>query len=384
MNDIFKENIDLDEENKKNINDKLIKSLKFYLLGKKNIEKNKNKSFEYFKQTLNIINELKNVPLKEKYINIIDETETECSKFFYESIEYSIDNNEELNNCNENLFNMIEEGIFLDINKYKYNEINFKIYNENGLSPLHYAIKFGDTNFLKNSFILGANIDEITYYGHTLLEYACLEKDPNIITFLTIYGADMKKHLEFRNGKLYNNKGYNIDILLIIKLILNNNNNNNILLHLDFIFKYINPDLKLNIEYNKPTNVEIYFKDLIYKLDFLLNNLNEDSRITYINILKEELEYELKNKLSCPSNKLEILLYNLMPFINISNVKLNWLISLEVKYIMLKILKTYKININKFKSELNNYLYNTYIKTDILPEGLLETIILQWIYKIKV
>ena len=48
----------------------------------------------------------------------------------------------------------------------------------------------------------------------------------------------------------------------------------------------------------------------------------------------------------CPKSKIEILLYNLVPFINYGDtLKMNWLISLEVKFMILKILKK-KVKIN--------------------------------------
>ena len=70
----------------------------------------------------------------------------------------------------------------------------------------------------------------------------------------------------------------------------------------------------------------IIFKDFIIKLNDLLNNLSIDISNTYINIIKEELNYELLNNNICPNNKIEIILYNLIPFINYNyNLNLSWL-----------------------------------------------------------
>jgi hypothetical protein len=117
-----------------------------------------------------------------------------------------------------------------------------------------------------------------------------------------------------------------------------------------------------------------------------VNDFNEEKRITFINIIKEELSNELVFKLGCPLNKIEILLYNLVPFIDYdNNLSLNWLISLEIKFIILKILKNrVKINTSVLKKELREYLYLSYIKPEIIPEGLIQIIVLQWISKIKV
>jgi hypothetical protein len=118
----------------------------------------------------------------------------------------------------------------------------------------------------------------------------------------------------------------------------------------------------------------------------MVNDFDDDKRKTFINILKEELSYDLTFKLGCPINKIEILLYNLVPFIDYNNkLSLNWLISLEIKFIILKILKNkIKINTNQLKKELTDFLYLSYIKPEIIPEGLIQIIVLQWVSKIKV
>jgi hypothetical protein len=94
----------------------------------------------------------------------------------------------------------------------------------------------------------------------------------------------------------------------------------------------------------------------------------------------------LSFKLGCPTDKLQIILYNLVPFIDYQdNLKLNWLISVEIKYVILKILKNkIKINTIQLKQELTELLYISYIKPEIIPEGLIQLIVLQWINKIKV
>jgi ankyrin repeat protein len=367
----------------------MTKCLKSYLIAKKNINNNDDKSFQYFKQCIKILNDIKeyNITIEDKYNNIIEETETECSKYITKSIHKKIEepiNN--YNNLNLELFELIETGNINDLKKYNYGEINFKIYNEHGLTPLHYAIKFGDTGILKYFFKIGAYIDETTNYGHTLLEYACLEKDPNMITFLSNYGADMKKHLEFRDNKIFNNKTDQIDCALLQKIILNNNfnlNNYNIK-YLNFIFKYFDSEKYIDIEYIK-NNEKIKFKTLIINLDYLLSTIDDISRNTYIDIINEELNYDLILKLGCPSNKLEILLYNLVPFIKYDNLRLNWIISIEIKYLILKILKNNKkINTKQLKNELYETLFNNYIKTNLIPNELIQIIVSQWIYKINV
>jgi hypothetical protein len=118
----------------------------------------------------------------------------------------------------------------------------------------------------------------------------------------------------------------------------------------------------------------------------MLAGMNEESRTTYIDILKDELGYDLHYKLGCPSRKLEIILYNLVPFINYNmNLQINWLVSIEIKFLILKILKNkVKINTKQLKDELRELLYLNYIKPNLFTDGYIQTLVLQWINKIKV
>ena len=118
----------------------------------------------------------------------------------------------------------------------------------------------------------------------------------------------------------------------------------------------------------------------------MIHNFSKDSKDTFVEILKEELAHQLSFKLGCPSKPLEIILYNLVPFMELThNLKLNWLISLEVKFLILKILKNkIRINTKELKQELGELLYLSYIKPEIISEGLIQIIVLQWVYKIKV
>ena len=179
------------------------KCLKSYLVAKKYYNDDIDKSYQYFKQCKILLEQLKK---NKKTIddNILEETEIECNKYIsnviLNYIEKPIIN---INtNCENNiLFNMIEEGNIDYLKNLKYGDINFNIYNSQGLTPLHYATKYGDMTFIKYALKLGASIDQTNIYGNTLLEFACLEKDPNMINFLLEYGASMQKHLIFRESK---------------------------------------------------------------------------------------------------------------------------------------------------------------------------------------
>jgi hypothetical protein len=379
-------------------NKRVLKCLKSYLTAKKYYETDTDKSMEYFKQCIKILNDLKekNIKIMDNLVDIIDETETECSKYLTHAITLSIDKpiNKKIksSDVDNELFQLIEMGDIHKLKSYNYGDVDFNITNEYGLTPLHYAIRFGDTGFLRQSFKLGAGIDQTSKFGHTLLEYACLEKDPNMINFLSAYGADMKKHLEFREGKKYFNNSQQIDIALIEKRVMESGENKKwTIKYLEFVFNYIKPDEYIDIDYCDPSNStisigKISICDFVKKLDFMIHNFPKDSKDTFIEILKDELGNQLSFKLGCPTKPIEIILYNLVPFMELNhNLKLNWLISLEVKFLILKILKNkIRINTKELKQELGELLYLSYIKPEIISEGLIQIIVLQWVYKIKV
>lgn len=388
------------ETNSKKTDDiKIKKYLKSYLSAKKYNTTDNDKSIAYFKQCIKILNDIKddNIYVDDNIVNIFNETEIECNKMITDNIELVIDTPikikdiEPINKEDNELFEMIETGNINKLKEYNYGELKIT-YDNNGNTPLHFAIKYGDTLFLKHAFKLGLKIDQTNKLGYTLLEFACLEKDPNMINFLILYGADMKKHLKLREGRKYYNNGNQIDILLLEKMIID------IIVepsyeikYLNWIFQYIDKNEIISLEKcveNNSTLSEskITFLSFINNLDFIINNFNNDSKETYLMILKEELNYNVVFKLGCPISKIEILLYNLIPFINYNfNLNLDWLLSLEIKFIILKILKNnVNINIKKFKNELSDILYNSYIKTNLVSEGLIKNLVLQWLYKIKV
>jgi ankyrin repeat protein len=368
------------------------KCLKSYLTGVKYYDVDSDKSCNYFKQCIKIIYDLKenNLLIKSNYNDILNETETECSKYLTMTIEKTIEKPLEIKNINDiNIFNIIETGDINEIKKYKYGDIDFTIYNTDGLTPLHYALKYGDASFLKYAFNIGGNIDQTNKFGHTLFEYACLEQDFNMSNFLIYYGVDIKKHIEFRNGTKYFNRGNQIDIVLLEKIIMDTEIKYTQLKYLDFVFDYIKKDDILDIGYCKNNNSIILdkyitFYDFIIKLDNLLNNLSNDETNTYINIIKEELKYNLLNKLECPDNKIHILLYNLVPFIKYNNLQILWLLHLEIKFLILKLLKnSKKINID-VKNNLRNIIYENYVHSNILSKGIIDLLIHIWFNKINV
>ena len=124
------------------------------------------------------------------------------------------------------------------------------------------------------------------------------------------------------------------------------------------------------------------YSDLFHGLTLLLTSFEKTSAKTYLNIIEEELSYNLKNKLGCPKSKLDILLINLVPFIDYKfNITSEWVLSTEIKYLILKLLKNSDLNIKK---ELVDIIWDTYIKSNIISKDFIGTIISQLIIKIKV
>ena len=360
---------------------KISKCLKSYLSAKKYYDSDINKSLQYFKQCLNLASTIKNndINLNNEIDEILTETEIECNKYISSTIIKNFDNIIIFNYTNDNLFNYIEIGDVSKINKYNFGNTDLKIYNDLGLTPLHYAIKCGDTTFLKKLLKLGGKIDQSNNLGHTLLEYACLEKDPNIINFLISYGSDIKKHLLFRQNKQYFNVGDQIDIILLESYVMNTNILYNNIKYLNNIFDNLILSVSSIELFNNNIKEKITFNMFLIKLDNLLDQMIEINRNTFIEIIKEEFNYEYIFKLGCPINLIKILLYNLVPFINYNyNLRLDWLILLEIKFIIIKFYNLNPlINIKNLKENVFKYCVKKYIHNNILPIGMIQFLILQ-------
>jgi hypothetical protein len=369
-----------------NNKNKLLKQyFKLYLKGKEMYDLDKEKSFNLLKESLILLDSVKKeYSENNEYLNLLQESELECHKLIEDSIETNIESEiilTEKIDC-KILFETLKKGDISYIKKAKYGEIDFE--NKiNDKSILHCAIKYSDTTFLKLAFKLGARIDTTDINGHTLLEYACLELDPNMINFLITYGADMNKHLYFRkDNKLISNYDA-MDILILYKILLSFYENNKITTNNIFINKIILLKNLLNLDDMIGLN-NYTINDLLNWLFIFLSSIDENSANDYLNIILEELNYTFKNKLGCPKNKIEVILINLVPFIDNFpfNLSLDWLFLLELKYLIIFIIRNKKTS--DIKIELINSIWNNYIKTNIIKEDYIGILISRWVSKIKV
>lgn len=348
----------------------LTKAMKYYNNGKKLYEaNNKEKAKILFEHSLNAISEFKKLNPNNMNINntIVQATEVECMKY--------------LNVPETNVFDLITKNNLETIKKIEH--INFREIDANGNTVLHHAIDVGDIGILKEMFKKGGMIDTVNGHGNTLLEYACLKKDPNIIEFMAKHGANMQKHLFFRKGdnKFYLNKS-DIDMAIILKIIIVNR------------LKATNMDYNSNASYSSFAFLEKYFnlndligfdkytiKDMLIGLHYMFNN--KESYKSYSQIIIEDLtEFEICNNTNrCIYSKLDIVLSNIVPFINYPfNMASIFIVKNEIKCLMKNILR---YNKKDFKNILMTKLFEDYIQSGLFPEDYIGIIVYNILSKVN-
>lgn len=304
------------------MDDKIKTIVDYYVLAKNTSKKNKVKSLKYCEKILLLINEINS-----------DNTEIQKIKnYAVESINDSFDHLliKNTKKAPETIFKIVDNGDLIKLESLTETEYDYKIFDSDGNTPMHQCIKNGDSSMLKEFLKNGQSIDTTNNNGNTLLEYACSLKNPSMINFLILHGADVNKHLNFREENIKSKLRIDdIDCGNIMKICFLSNKNTN-KLDLTFLYRYIDKNFKIGIN-------DIIFKDFLPFLEKTLSNLDKDKLVTLATIWKEELSESLENNLGCPDNKFEILLINMVPFIdykfNISNknVVLNELIFLIKK-----------------------------------------------------
>ena len=350
-------------ENSKNIMEEkmLENALKLYNTGKEHYKKDEVLSKKCLMQSLDTLNKLsisKNKNLA-KYKELINTTEVDCQRM--------------LNNKQSiNIFTLISVNDIESIRNLQ--NINFREINANGNTILHHAIDIGDMGIIKELLKRGGMIDNVNGNGNTLLEYACLKKDPNIINFLVMHGADIKKHLFFRkNNNYYLNKS-DIDMAILLKIILKNSMEKTNYDKFTFLEQYFNTSELIGIN-------SFTIKDLMIGLNHMFNN--KESYETYKVIIIEELNmYEINKGINiCIYNKIDIILSNLVPFINYPfNMSSIFLIKNEIKYLIKYILSNEK---KDYKNILLSKLFEIYIQPGLFTEDYIGIIVYNILSKIK-
>ena len=152
-----------------------------------------------------------------------------------------------------------------------------------------------------------------------------------------------------------------IDILILTKLILYNSlqyekkNIKNYKNNFNFLNNYLDNNLKIGIN-------KFNLNEIIKGLNYLF--LNKNSFIHYKNILEEELSFSLKISNICPQRKLDIILINLIPFINYPfNIETPFYIKKELLFLIKK-LNNLK-NSKDFKNLIFKNINNIYIKNKL-------------------
>ena len=189
-----------------------------------------------------------------------------------------------------------------------------------------------------------------------------------MISFLLQHGANMQKHLFFRKGeaKYYLNKS-DIDIAILLKLVIVNSVSSKTDSQYSFSFldKYFSQNELIGLD-------KFTIRDLIAGLNNMF--IGKESYKTYKTILIEELDnYEEYKQVRCIHNKIDIVLTNMVPFINYPyNIASIFLLKNEIKYLMNNILNNNK---KDFKNILMTKLFDTYIQNNLFTEDYIGTIV---------
>jgi hypothetical protein len=172
----------------------------------------------------------------------------------------------------------------------------------------------------------------------------------------------MDKNIFFRKGndKLFLNKE-DIDMAILLKVLIDKSLKKTKYNNFLFLEKYFNINDQIGIG-------DFTVKDILIGLENIFNNKN--CYDTYKSIIIEELEYynnfENNNLIRCYIDKIDILLINILPFINYPyNITSYFLIENELLYYILNLIKKDK---KDYKNLIFNNIFNNYINTELFKE----------------
>lgn len=326
------------------------------------------KSTLYLYKSLQTLGNLKSKN-EDKYKDIITETEMKCKDLLDSTIKQTETEHYSREFIEEKLIN----GDLDFFKKHSFHTKTILKFNNKGNTLVHEAIELGDSSVVK---ILLCNNDvslsSLNIKGHTLLEHAVFCKDSNMAEFLINHGADIEKISFYRNNKKIQLKlkVNNIDVACLLKiLVLNSPGENKIDERLLFLNDHFGFDKECGIG-------NFTFKTVMLGISHLLLDYLD----TYTEILKEELNFALRKSISCYRSKLEILMYNILPFmeIKLKDVGLKYTFTIssenmivrELRYSLSKQIKNKKISeiTDKDKMEFVNKIYKDYVNSGLYKE----------------
>ena len=100
----------------------------------------------------------------------------------------------------------------------------------------------------------------------------------------------------------------------------------------------------------------LYHFYFIKYLDYYLSLQDDDTRMTILTIIKEELSDDIIFNIGCPRKPLDIILYNLCSFLGLDMyLQYSWLLSLEIKYNIIQLIINNEIKTMDFIIKLKNF-----------------------------
>jgi len=277
---------------------------------------------------------------------------------------------------NKDILTFSMEGDIIQVSDLV-DKVNLNITNLLGETPLHLSVKNGDTRMTELLLKNGAEINNVTDYGLTVMEIACVNKDFKMIALLQDYGCRLDKLINLRDnqnntpGKLKSNK---IDLILTVKKLLSNIHPLKIS-KTDSFFQIKESIINCSLSDKKKILI-LGILDNIEKSNKQIgwNDIQEDdivhiiwnaihskhfinSKNDIINCLIEELYYckniNEKDNICCPSTAYERIIYSLAGFNpELIDINLNCIINYElVLYTM------------KFKEKLLNAKDESFVNT---------------------
>lgn len=367
------------------INKKIKKICKYFIKAKKYLKSNENaKAKKYLLTILKNISDIKDIA---EYNDLLLKIKIYANKNIlnidksYKILNSSNTNSSEKENI-KNLIEIIEKGNIIELeNILNNNKVNLNLLYNN-YSPLHTAVKHGDCLIVKLLLQKKANINLLDSLSHTPLELACLDKNHNMINYLSKLGVNLKNQLLLRKdsqGKKLSTS--NIESALIIKLIIENTHEDKLWLtkweKINELLQIVDINKIIQLKNSELLNKNLGWNDLTLNnfLGFLTTKMNNSNKISIIKICIEELISKKCQINEC--NKIEIFLLNLIPILNLPlKIKKNWLLNYELQNLAKYLKKKHQKN---FLPIFLKKIWKDYVENNIIDYEHLNLIIEPWI-----